>query len=70
MNLRKACKEIDAMQQQFDRRVNRLDIDEIDRYDLAELDDMGGEPLPWSKAVGVACLIVAGLITAYIIVNS
>lgn len=58
-------KEIDAMQCEFDRRVSRLDIDEIDRYDLAELDDIESESYPWHKAFGVGCLIAAGMIVVW-----
>ena len=62
------ARELDAaMQCEFERR-RRLDIDDAYHYsEMAELHDMAGEPLPWSKAFGIACLIAAGMILASMI---
>lgn len=34
-----------------------------------ELDDTDSLPMPWTRAFGIACLIVAGLILAYMVLN-
>ena len=41
-----------------------------DQYDYEGMDDTDGLPLPWTRAFGIACLIVAGLILGYMVYNN
>lgn len=65
-------KEINAMQREFDRRVNRLDMDD-DYAQRVEAQDFGyyrdeehGPPCPWAKAVAIACCMWAIGVGAWI----
>ncbi len=52
----------DHIQRQFDQRMNRLDINETDRCDYDELDDMDGPPASrGAKWLAIGVVAMAGV---------